>query len=174
MSAPPPLSPLEMTVQAVDGLILKGLLAYPEDRAGEGFSAGRPHASVSRHRGQLRTPGGRPARSGDCDARLRSPGSRRFHRGNPWPSGDRHPGGLHDGRLRIGLRGQCRQGGVQAHQRRHHSRGELGCGAELHRCRPSHPGRLQRRWNRCGARCPQGAGARGADNLLRGGRAGLG
>ena len=37
MSLPPPLSPLEMTVQAADGLILKGLLAYPEIGPGKGF-----------------------------------------------------------------------------------------------------------------------------------------
>lgn len=30
MSLPPPLSPLEMTVQSADGLLLKGLLVYPE------------------------------------------------------------------------------------------------------------------------------------------------
>jgi dienelactone hydrolase len=34
MSAPPPLAPLEMTIRAGDGLLLKGVLAYPEHAAG--------------------------------------------------------------------------------------------------------------------------------------------
>src|SRR5262245_3491521 len=38
MSAPPPLSPLEMTVQAADGLILKGLLGYRESDAGKSYA----------------------------------------------------------------------------------------------------------------------------------------